>query len=416
MRLRLLPERPEIGWTPYLWLVYLAFFYFEPIVAGASREEWVATVAATLVFLPLYFRSFWVHGRAQLPIIAGMTLIGLLFLPHNAGASVFFIYAAGGCGFAGSRQTAVRCLAAIIALLLLEAWWLGVPPWGWITGVVIGLVVGAANIHDAEVQRTRRRLQVAEDEVARLARLAERERIGRDLHDLLGHTLSLITLKAELAGRLTSRDAVAAAREMGDVERISREALAQVRQAVRGYRSGGGLAVELAHARLALAAAGVELEEDVAPAALAPEADAALGLALREAVTNVVRHARARRCRVSLRQAAGEVTLEVSDDGRGGLASEGDGLTGMRERLAAFGGRLERSGDGGTTLRLSVPVGGVDPETAAGGEVGEAGGAAAEPQAARVATAVETDDAVETTGPVEPGEAPRRPEPAKVTP
>src|SRR5690606_16329594 len=100
----------------------------------------------------------------------------------------------------------------------------------------------------------------------------------------------------------------------------------QVRQAVRGYRSGGGLAVELAHARLALAAAEVELDEDVPALPLAPEADAALGFALREAVTNVVRHARARRCSVRLAAEGGTATLEIADDGRGGLAPEGSGL------------------------------------------------------------------------------------------
>jgi two-component system sensor histidine kinase DesK len=355
-RFRVLPDRPEIGWTPYLWLVYLAFFFFDPLARRAGAGEWTATVLATVAFLPLYFLSFWVQGARQLAVIAGMATLGAVFLPFNAGASVFFIYAAGCCGFLGSRRAAVWSLVGLIAFLGIESWWLAVPPWGWMPGVVFSLVVGAANIHGSEVERTRRRLLLAEEEVARLARLAERERIGRDLHDLLGHTLSLITLKAELAARLAERDAAAAAREIRDVERISREALAEVRQAVRGYRSGGGLAVELAHARLALAAAEVELEEDVVPGRLPVEVDAALGLGLREAITNVVRHAGAQRCRIALRRDADEVALEVGDDGRGGLAPEGAGLAGMRERLAALGGRLERSGQRGTTLRLVLPL------------------------------------------------------------
>jgi two-component system sensor histidine kinase DesK len=354
--MRLLPDRPEIGWTPYLWLVYLAFFFFDPLARRAGGVEWVATALATVAFLPLYFRSFWVLGRQQLPLIAGMALLGALFLPVNSGASVFFIYAAGCCGFLGPPRVAVRCLAALVGLLALESWWLDVPPWGWGPGIVFSLIVGAANIHDAEVGRTRRRLHLAEEEVARLARVAERERIGRDLHDLLGHTLSLITLEAELAGRLLERDPAAALREIRVVERISREALTEVRRAVRGYRGDGGLAVELSNARLALSAAGVELDDEVVPGVLPADVDATLGLALREAVTNVVRHAAATRCRVNLQRTAGEVALEVSDDGRGGLAAEGAGLAGMRERVAALGGRVERRGDGGTTLRLVLPL------------------------------------------------------------
>jgi two-component system sensor histidine kinase DesK len=235
-----------------------------------------------------------------------------------------------------------------------------------------GLVAGI-NIHYAEVARRDDALRRSQEEVERLAQVAERERIGRDLHDLLGHTLSLITLKSELAGKLLARQdgapapasheaasQEAVAREVADIERISRRALSEVRQAVQGYRS-GGLAAELEHAAAALASAGLECRRTVDDEALAaataePARERALSFVLREAVTNVLRHAAAASCELSLTLAGGELRLGVGDDGRGGAAPDGFGLSGMRERLAALGGRLERDGDGGTRLLATVPL------------------------------------------------------------
>jgi len=254
---------------------------------------------------------------------------------------------------------ALRWVLAVVAILGVEAWLLRMHPATWIPGIVVGLMIGAANIFFAEQHRNQRQLRLAHDEVERLAKLAERERIARDLHDLLGHTLSVIALKAELAGRLLERDPAAAAAEIAEVQRVSREALAEVRRAVEGYRE-RGLAAELMGARRALAAAGVAVEEEVEAERLPAAVEGVLALALREAVTNVIRHAHATRCRVTLARRGPEVVLEVADDGRGGLAAEGVGLSGMRERTEALGGRLQRSGEGGTTIRLTLPLAAAD--------------------------------------------------------
>jgi two-component system sensor histidine kinase DesK len=188
-----------------------------------------------------------------------------------------------------------------------------------------------------------------------MARVAERERISRDLHDLLGHTLSVIVLKAELASKLFSRDPERAQNEIHDVETISRDALVQVRAAVRGYRL-VGIEGELRNARTALEAAGIRLEAAVEPPGLTPVQETVFALALREAVTNVVRHARAKVCRLTLRQSDRFCELEVADDGQGGAVVEGSGLLGMRERVEAIGGAVECDGSKGTSLRVRVPV------------------------------------------------------------
>jgi two-component system, NarL family, sensor histidine kinase DesK len=216
---------------------------------------------------------------------------------------------------------------------------------------VIGVFVGRA------AMRRHAELRMTQEEVTRLARMNERERIGRDLHDLLGHTLSLIALKSELAGKLLERDRDAACHEIGEVERVAREALGQVRRAVTGIRA-AALEVELTRARLALRSREVELEARLDRLDLSPEVETALAMALREAVTNVLRHARAGRVEVDLRRVGDRALMEINDDGRGGRLSPGHGLTGMRERLTALGGALhiDSAPGRGTRLRLSVPL------------------------------------------------------------
>ena len=354
MRFRPLPEDPEQGWTPYVWLVYLGFVLMYPALARASALRWGLTLAGVAVFLVLYFTAHWLRDRKVLWCIAGILLLGMVFAPVNPGASAYFIYAASFIGYAGPPRFALRGLVVILAVALLETRIFHLPSYFWFPAALFSLLVGGANIHYAEVSRANSKLRLAQDEVELLAKTAERERIARDLHDLLGHTLSLITLKAELAGKLLARDPERAGREIREVERISREALREVRTAVAGYRS-QGLPAELARARIALEAAGVKPEYFAEPMELEPAQETALALALREAVTNIIRHAGAATCRITLEQTAAETRLEVRDDGRGGSAPEGIGLASMRERVEGLGGRLERRAGTGTSLSIVLP-------------------------------------------------------------
>lgn len=351
---RLLPDLPGVGWTPYLWLVYLGFFFIRYFYVVPGLGESIAVVATLFVFLVLYFAGYWRRGWEQLPIVAGIALLGTVWAPYNTGAGVFFIYA---CSFAAWIGPTGRAAGAISLVLLwavvVAVLWQPHPTF-WMPALMFGAIIGAVNIHYAGQTRKDAALRMSQDEVRQLARVAERERISRDLHDLLGHTLSLITLKAELAKRLVASDPVRAGEEIAEVERVSRAALAEVREAVSGIRA-RGFAAELEHARLALKAAGVALEVNGEPPAMRPEAEAVLAMVLREAVTNVVRHAQARQCRVLVRAEGSEVFLEVRDDGRGGRAQPGGGIDGMRARLAAAGGRLEIVDDYGTRVRAWLP-------------------------------------------------------------
>ena len=248
--------------------------------------------------------------------------------------------------------------------MLAVAYWLG---WPWeIMAILVGICTssGFGGLMGRVSGMKRAAERMSRDEVRRLAANAERERIGRDLHDLLGHTLSLITLKLELSRKLFDRDPQRARAELGEAEEVARHALTEVRAAVTGIRA-TGMAGELASARLLLQTAGVVLEADAVP--LLPDAvDDALAWVLREAVTNIHRHARASRASVAVTQVDGHARMRVCDDGRGGIADHGNGLKGMHERVGALGGKLHiRSLPGeGTELEVDIPLPAAEPEPA----------------------------------------------------
>lgn len=354
--MQLIPKDVELGWTPYAWLVYLVFFWFQPIFSpDTTPREWALTALGTAIFLPLYFWGYWLPGRQALVPAALIVLLGIIYAPFNFGASVFFVYGAAVLGYTGSAKFAFRLLLIVAALPAIEAWLLDLPPWFWIPGTVFSLLVGGINIHYAGVRRSQAALRRTQDEVERLAKLAERERIARDLHDLLGHTLTVITRKAELARRLAEKDPARATQEIGEVENIARDALKEVRSAVTGFRQ-TDFKTELAQARVALQSAMIHFESKTEPFELDEASEQVLALALREATTNVLRHSEANTCHVELVDLGDQVRLTVRDNGKGGDAIQGQGLAGMRERVNALGGRFTIDGKGGTTVTVTLPA------------------------------------------------------------
>ena len=207
-----------------------------------------------------------------------------------------------------------------------------------------------------------RELHNAREELARQAVMEERLRMARDLHDLLGHTLSLITLKSELAGRLLDKNPQAATQEIREVERVARQALREVREAVAGYRQ-QTLRGELDGARQILEAAGVICTIEDEARRLSPNADTLLAWVVREGVTNVIRHSRAEHCSIRITSTDEHVRAEVSNDGyprqENSKVQMGSGLSGLAERVAGRGGRIEAgsfSTANGTGFRLKVAI------------------------------------------------------------
>lgn len=354
----LYPDDPDSGYLPLYLLGHLGFLLM-PWLFSREFHGVLPTVVAVAVFLPIYFRTWWLSGRQLIAPVALMALIGMLTIPHNLGANVFIIYA---CAFAGlmpqSRDYMIT-VAVVLLAFIIQCRLLGFPPVVDGVTLIVATIVAASNHADYQRRRRNAMLRLSQDEVERLARLAERERIARDLHDLLGHTLSVVALKSDLARRLCDVDPLRARNEIAEVEKVAREALAQVRGAVTGIRA-AGLRTELARVRLMLEAADLNLDSDIGEEPLPVAVETALAFALREACTNIVRHARAQRVSVKL-EVDGIARLVITDDGRGGAVggSASNGLRGMRERVEQLAGVLSidsKSGRG-TRLQIEIPVG-----------------------------------------------------------
>jgi two-component system sensor histidine kinase DesK len=226
--------------------------------------------------------------------------------------------------------------------------------------LVFGVLMASALVY------AQKRIMIYIDQLrdtrAKLARTAvaeERVRFSRDLHDLLGHTLSLIVVKAEVVRRLAETDGPAAAREAAEIEAIGRKALAEVREAVTGYRE-PDFAIELDGCRSALMDAGMSVQVSQPSEALPAPANTLFGWAVREAATNAIRHSRARTCTIEVLTNGETATLDIADDGVGGRVDggSGTGLLGLRERFALAGGTVETSSQNGKGFRLtaSVPI------------------------------------------------------------
>jgi len=357
MAMKVSTDKPEHGWAFYMNLAYFGFFFLQPIFEHASPKQWLFTALGTAIFLALYLGILWTDRKPwQLAGLGALVMVGAVYAPFNAGACCYFIFAAALLPYVIETELGVlKLLAVIVAVAGLETWLLHLSGWFAFYACGLSVVVGGTNIYFAQRTRMYDRLKMANQEIEHLAKVAERERIARDLHDVLGHTLSVIILKSELAGKLIDRDPQRAKAEIADVEKTSREALTEVRTTIRGYR-GYSLGAEIKQAQATLETAGVKVKSESAEVALTPVQESVVALVVREAVTNVVRHAGARNCLLRLTPVNGSCRFEIQDDGRGGGTVEGNGLRGMRERIEALGGTLRRETNSGTRLTIEFPI------------------------------------------------------------
>ena len=402
------PDRPSPV-TLYPWLL-IAWGAASRTVHGAFHPGWLAA-AGLMTFAVLYMAALWVRWRTSRPRAAYLLLAALgavtmaLVIGFGQDMSSLFPLLSIVCGAvlpwviplkSGHGPPlpilTVFSVAAVSLSIAIgqhasagDIWssWYGAALSGLVVAVIYRFIEAVA-----ELRRTR-------EELARSAVDAERLRFARDMHDLLGHTLSVIVVKAQVARKLAGRDPAQAEQQAADIEEIGRLALSEVRQAVAGYR-GRGLARELEAARAALADAGLTMEVRQEGPPVPPGTDALLGWVVREGVTNVIRHSGGHRCEIDVRNEQGTVTVSVRDDGGGvcaGLSAGssaapstgGHGLDGLRERLAANGGTLETGpcSGGGFLLTATVPVPVAVPSRSRSGLRSRLRGRARDPGAAR---------------------------------
>jgi two-component system, NarL family, sensor histidine kinase DesK len=386
-------EAPLRRLLPFAWPVFAAMWLVFPVgvAAGALRAGSFAPAgllaflfsmaAYAVVYLWLVLR-YPFRGEVASPgeraiknaLLAILTALALWLalaygdaMPRGVPYHFMFVVIAAAVVLPAPRAAwAVAAVAALAgAIYALRSGWAALAS-GWEFAIAPFVIVGFSMILVGRLVVTVRELQVAREEIARLAVSEERLRFARDLHDLLGHSLSLITLKSELAERLLPDvpENEGAAKELRDLQGVARGALSEVREAVAGYRR-PTLDEELAGARGMLRAAGVACKIENGAGELPDETGAVLAWAVREGVTNVVRHSRARRCEVRLaREGDQRVRAEVTDDGSGPPpASEGEaggsGLSGLAERVASFPGAIFEAGpssQGGFRLLVVLPL------------------------------------------------------------
>ena len=354
------------------WLVMLGYNVtstaLRPPGLGAHAEVFLLALAAFAgIYIWYWTRVIYARHTWQSVLIAagGMVVINLALIfaagPDGAnGLSYDFIYVVVvlAYGLPWRAGVAACFLAAALAAGVNLLFRSSVDA---TTGVtVLVFLIGLGMVGVREMRRSIFELKNARDEMARLAVGEERLRFARDLHDLLGHSLSAIVLKSEVARGLMAKDPQGAAAAVEDIEQVARNALRDVRDAVAGYRE-TNLAVELAGAREMLESAGISVRWEEAGGDLPTEAETVLAWAVREGATNVLRHSRARECMVTLDQRDGSAVLEMVDDGVGDSAptadgERGNGLRGLGERVEAVGGEMIAAPVEGRGFRLAVRV------------------------------------------------------------
>lgn len=353
----------RFGWVfGLIWLFYLAYPLGEALALPHLGQK-ILAIAAVVVFGATFVTTFWGFrnaNRAARRLDVRWAWLGLIIMASLVSVLALLI------GSQAFGATIYMAVLAVMTLPSLQAWSVVgalvlvvevlprlIPDWDPGSFFAVQLVISAVAAWGiTQVFKRNHELAVARQQLADLAVVAERERVSRDVHDILGHSLTVITVKAELAGRLLEIDPARAAAEISQLETLAREALNDVRSTVGGLRK-VDIAVELSSARSALVAAGIDADLP-ADADVVPLRNRELfGWTLREAVTNVIRHSAARHCRIDL----DATRIAVSDDGSGMSAEpsgDGNGLRGLTERVHAANGTVVvgRSAAGGFRVEV----------------------------------------------------------------
>lgn len=365
------------GWAAGLfwstvWLAYLAIPAIEVWTGDIALVHKLLLTALLAGFICCYV-AMWgfsitgaLCGRRRLYAFGFLLLLAVVGAVvggrFGLGYTMAYVAAALVLALASRLRTALVGVFAVAALSVVLSVVTRTDWWDTVLEAMITLSSGGAVLGYMALEIQNGKLRAAREEIARLAVAEERLRFSRDLHDLLGHSLSVIVLKAELAHRMAERSPERTAQEVGDIEKVAREALREVREAVAGYRQ-QSLSQELETVTQTLRSAGVQVQVAGGPGTLPGALDAALSWTVREATTNVIRHARARRVRFDFSREDHLVRLRVVNDGVPAAGTpttaDGNGLRGLRERLRALGGDLTY-GPGrtdGFTLDASLPLG-----------------------------------------------------------
>ncbi|MGG0154287.1 sensor histidine kinase [Bacillus mycoides] len=360
-RLEVFPK--QMGFFPYMWLVYLLF----PIYNLTQVSGWklVIGIGMLIVFTVTYRQLYFVNKTFILWACIQMVLTFSFALFYNPFMILFGYFTASAMGFAPSKKAfrVLLCLLVVMlgAFIFVNVNQLTIPSLVNIVPMFILMLLtpfGMRNFNQKKMLKNQ--LNEANEQIKDLVKREERQRIARDLHDTLGHTLSLITLKSQLVEKLIVKNPERASIEAKEITQTSRTALKQLRELISDMRM-ITVEEELEQIKAILQAANIELEvkQEASASSLSPIEQNILGMCLREAVTNVVKHSKATVCIVSILESQGELILKVEDNGIGleEQNHDGNGIRGMKERIALIDGLVELDTvNPGTLLTVKVPI------------------------------------------------------------
>ena len=343
----------RLGW---IYLVNLVFYFIPLFINDYPWWQIVVSVLAVPPFLWCYFQVYHSAQHQAWKPIVGIVVIASLMMPFNSGALSLYVFAGFFVGFFYSRTTWFFSVLSICMLMTLLAHLSGYPVFYFLTwGVGLVSAISLFGIAEQKRQRTHFALKQSEQEISMLATMVERERIARDLHDLMGHNLSSIALKAELAQRLLDTGKQEECRQqLVELQQISRESLTQIRQTVADYKH-KGLAHHLAELTKTLRDKGLQVTIAGDLPTLAHQAEKELIMVLTELTNNILRHSQASSCSFEFSFNGTDWLIQVSDNGRCEQIKEGNGLAGIRERLSAFGGKLNYQLQQGCQFMVQIP-------------------------------------------------------------
>lgn len=360
-RIEVFPK--HMGFFPYMWLVYLLF----PIYNLTQVSGWklVMGIGMLIVFIITYRQLYFVQKTFVLWAFIQMILTFLFAIFYNPFMIFFGFFTASAMGFAPSKKAFRVLLCLLVVMLgafvfvnmnqLTQANLVNIVP---MFILMLLTPFGMRNFNQKKMLKNQ--LNEANEQIKDLVKREERQRIARDLHDTLGHTLSLITLKSQLVEKLIVKNPERASVEAKEITQTSRTALKQLRELISDMRM-ITVEEELEQIKAILQAANIELEieQEASASSLSPIEQNILGMCLREAVTNVVKHSKATQCTVSVLESQGELILKVEDNGIGleDQSNDGNGIRGMKERIALIDGFVELNTiHPGTLLKVKVPV------------------------------------------------------------
>lgn len=346
------------GKWSWVYLLNLVF-YLIPLLY-LPRAPWQVALALLilLMFVGCYFWAYRVPTRDMIRPVLVMLLLAISATPLNPGSMALFAYIGFFLGFAWPPRQAIAAVVALVLLMAgLNSWQQFTGPYFLVYGALLLVVVASFGVLERQRQMRLHQSQRSQAEITQLAQMVERERIARDLHDIMGHSLSSIVLKADLAKALLKAGKTEdAALHLTELAQVARDSLSQVRQTVSGYKHKGLLAeVSTLAQRLREHGFAVTLEGEVPK--LAAREESALILVLTELVTNILRHSKGDSCRISFREQAQGWLMEVADNGEVQSFGFGNGLTGVTERLNALQAKLDYQLDAGCKLQIWLPKG-----------------------------------------------------------